>query len=130
MVALAGVVVNDSIVLIDWANRLRKEGLGPDEAVREAGARRLRPIFLTSLTTSLGLLPLLLEQSPQAQFLIPMAVSIAVGVLAATLVSLLVVPAAYLVLEDVRSLVGGEQGRDATHRPDLAKAPAPAVATR
>ena len=125
MVALAGVVVNDSIVLVDWANRLRQEGHGLDTAVREAGAARFRPIFLTSLTTSVGLLPLLLEQSPQAQFLIPMAVSIAVGVLAATVVSLLVVPAAYVVLEDLRGLVGGLETRDAAHRPELAGPPAP-----
>jgi multidrug efflux pump subunit AcrB len=120
MVALAGVVVNDSIVLVDRANRLRCEGHDAGTAVREAGARRFRPIFLTSLTTSLGLLPLLLEQSPQAQFLIPMALSIAAGVLAATVVSLLVIPAAYLALEDLRGLVGGLGIRDAADRSELA----------
>jgi multidrug efflux pump subunit AcrB len=111
MVALAGIVVNDSIVLVDWANRLRRQGRDVGAAVRGAATSRFRPILLTSLTTSLGLLPLLLEQSVQAQFLIPMAVSIAVGVLAATAVSLLVVPAAYLVIEDLRSLVGGLETR-------------------
>ncbi|MDJ0847996.1 MAG: efflux RND transporter permease subunit [Myxococcota bacterium] len=104
MVALAGVVVNDSLVLVDWANRRRQHGPDVRAAVVEAGLSRFRPVFLTSLTTCLGLTPLLLEQSVQAQFLIPMAVSIAAGVVAATVVSLLVVPAAYLVLEDLRRL--------------------------
>jgi multidrug efflux pump subunit AcrB len=127
MVALAGVVVNDSIVLVDRVNRLRRQGHDLETAVRDAGARRFRPIFLTSLTTSLGLLPLLLEQSPQAQFLIPMAVSIAAGVLAGTAVSLLVVPAAYLVLEDLRGLFDGLETRDDAARPELAGPPAPVV---
>jgi len=130
MVALAGVVVNDSIVLVDRVNRLRREGHDVGTAVRDAGAARFRPIFLTSLTTSLGLLPLLLEQSPQAQFLIPMAVSIAAGVLAATVVSLLVVPAAYLVLEDLRGLVGGLEIRDAADRSGLGGTPAPVMAAK
>jgi multidrug efflux pump subunit AcrB len=127
MVALAGIVVNDSIVLVDWANRLQREGHAVAAAIRSAAASRLRPILLTSLTTGLGLLPLLLEQSVQAQFLIPMAVSIAVGVLAATLVTLLVVPAAYLVVEDLRSLVGGEKKRDAADRPEPAGPPTEVV---
>jgi multidrug efflux pump subunit AcrB len=109
VVALSGVVVNDSLVLVDWANRGVKRGLSIHQAALEAGLSRFRPVFLTSLTTSLGLMPLLLEQSVQAQFLIPMAVSIAAGVLMATLVSLLVVPAAYLVLADLADLVGGER---------------------
>jgi multidrug efflux pump subunit AcrB len=127
MVALAGIVVNDSIVLVDWANRLRREGHAIDAAVRGAAVSRFRPILLTSLTTGLGLLPLLLEQSVQAQFLIPMAVSIAVGVLVATLVSLLVVPAAYLLLEDLRGLVGGMETSDAADRLEPAGAPTPVV---
>ncbi len=106
-VALAGVVVNDSLVLVDWANRRRREdGCSPLDAVREAGRSRFRPIFLTSLTTCLGLTPLLLERSVQAQFLIPMAVSIAFGVAAATVISLLIVPAAYLALEDALERFG------------------------
>jgi multidrug efflux pump subunit AcrB len=104
MVALAGVVVNDSLVLVDWTNRRRQEGCDAGTAVRRAGASRFRPIFLTSLTTCLGLTPLLLEQSVQAQFLIPMAVSIAFGVAAATAISLLIVPSAYLVLEDLKRI--------------------------
>jgi multidrug efflux pump subunit AcrB len=105
IVALAGVVVNDSLVLVDWANRAARSGLDAREAALEASLTRFRPVFLTSLTTCLGLTPLLLEQSVQARFLIPMAVSIAAGVLMATTVSLLVVPAAYLALDDGRRLL-------------------------
>ena len=105
MVALAGVVVNDSLVLVDWANRSARAGLDARAAVLQAATTRFRAVFLTSLTTCLGLTPLLLEQSVQAQFLIPMAVSIAAGVLAATLISLLVVPAAYLVLDDLKRVL-------------------------
>lgn len=101
MVALAGIVVNDSLVLVDWANRLRRDGMNVQSALLAAGCSRFRPVFLTSLTTFLGLLPLLLERSVQAQFLIPMAVSVAAGVLMATLISLIVVPAAYLVLDEL-----------------------------
>jgi multidrug efflux pump subunit AcrB len=105
MVALAGIVVNDSLVLVDWANRGARAGLDARAAVLRAATTRFRAVFLTSLTTCLGLTPLLLEQSVQAQFLIPMAVSIAAGVLAATLVSLLIVPAAYLVLDDLKGVL-------------------------
>ena len=85
-----------------------REGLALREAALEAGARRFRPIVLTSITTFVGLLPLLLERSLQAQFLIPMAVSLAFGVLFATLVSLLLIPSLYLILEDFRRLLGLE----------------------
>ncbi len=117
MVALAGVVVNDSLVLVDWANRSRREGADALQAVRGAGMSRFRPIFLTSLTTFLGLSPLLLEQSVQAQFLIPMAVSIAFGVVAATVISLLVVPAALLTIDDL--------GRAATRGRERGTVPRP-----
>ncbi len=113
IVALSGVVVNDSLVLVDWANRGIGKGLDARQAALEAGRSRFRPVFLTSLTTCLGLMPLLLEQSVQAQFLIPMAVSIAAGVVAATAVSLLVVPAAYLALDDLRRLTVGVRREDA-----------------
>ncbi|MGI9240005.1 MAG: efflux RND transporter permease subunit [Verrucomicrobiales bacterium] len=102
MLALAGVGVNDSLVLVDFINRkLRDDGLALVDAVRAAGIRRFRPIILTSLTTSLGLLPLILEKSTQAQFLIPMAVSLGFGILFATFVSLLLVPVNYLILNDI-----------------------------
>lgn len=99
IVALTGVVVNDSLVMVDFINRYRMEGNSIKEAVLEAGPRRFRPIFLTSLTTFVGLVPLLLEKSTQAQFMIPMAVSLAFGVVFATLITLLLVPVSYLVLE-------------------------------
>ena len=102
VVALAGVVVNDNIVLVDWINQERANHHSLLDAVRSAGAQRFRPIMLTSLTTFGGLAPLLLEKSLQARFLIPMAVSLGFGVMFATLVSLFLVPAMYLVLEDVR----------------------------
>jgi multidrug efflux pump subunit AcrB len=99
IVALTGVVVNDSLVMVDFINRYRTEGNSIKEAVLEAGPRRFRPIFLTSLTTFVGLVPLLLEKSSQAQFMIPMAASLAFGVVFATLITLLLVPVSYLVLE-------------------------------
>ena len=89
IVALTGVVVNDSLVMVDFINRYRSEGNTIKQAVLEAGPRRFRPIFLTSLTTFVGLIPLLLEKSAQAQFMIPMAVSLAFGVVFATVITLL-----------------------------------------
>jgi multidrug efflux pump subunit AcrB len=107
VIALAGVVVNDNIVLVDWVNQRRAEHASVFDAVRTAGAARLRPILLTSLTTFGGLTPLLLEKSVQARFLVPMAVALGFGVMFATLISLLLVPSLYLVLDDVRRGVGG-----------------------
>lgn len=102
MLALAGVVVNDSLVLVDWINRKRREGMSLDEALRTAGGARFRPILLTSLTTFAGLTPLLLEKSTQAQFLIPMAVSLGFGILYATFLTLLLIPTGYRILEDIK----------------------------
>ncbi len=104
IIALTGVVVNDSLVLVEYINRRRARGEDILEAVLGAGTARLRPILLTSLTTFAGLTPLLLERSFQAQFLIPMAVSLGFGVMFATLVSLVLVPTGYLILEDLRLL--------------------------
>jgi len=101
IVALTGVVVNDSLVMVDFINRYRRDGYSIEEAVMEAGPRRFRPIFLTSLTTFVGLVPLLLEKSTQAQFMIPMAVSLSFGVVFATTITLLLVPISYLILEKV-----------------------------
>jgi multidrug efflux pump subunit AcrB len=106
MIALAGVVVNDSLLLIDYTNRQRREGDELFQAIVESCRRRFRPILLTSLTTFFGLTPMILETSVQAQFLIPMAISLAFGVLFATGITLLLIPALYTVLEDVRSLMG------------------------
>lgn len=104
MLALAGVVVNDSLVLVDWINRRISEGLSIVDAVQNAGAARFRPILLTSLTTFFGLIPLLLEKSTQAQFLIPMAVSLGFGILYATFLSLILVPVGYMILDDIKGL--------------------------
>jgi multidrug efflux pump subunit AcrB len=101
MLALAGVAVNDSLVLVDYINRRRRDdGLDLRSAALEAGARRFRPIFLTSSTTFVGLLPLMLESSLQAQFLIPMAISLGFGVVFATTITLYLVPCALLAAED------------------------------
>lgn len=102
LVALTGVVVNDSLVLVNYINSHRNEGKGLLDAVRTAGLVRFRPILLTSLTTAAGITPLMLEQSVQAQFLIPMAVALAFGVLFATVISLVLVPAMYLIIEDIK----------------------------
>ena len=117
MLALSGVVVNDSLVLVDFVNRMRASGVPLFEAVRMAGAARFRAVMLTSLTTFCGLMPLIFEKSTQAQFLIPMAVSLGFGILFATLITLLIVPIHYLVLEDIkrggRWLLGrGEYGAE------------------
>lgn len=101
ILALAGVAVNDTLVMIDYVNHRRAEGASLREAALLAGARRFRPIMLTSVTTFVGLVPLLLDKSLQAQFLIPMAVSLAYGVMFATLVSLFLIPCALIAAEDV-----------------------------
>jgi len=104
VVALAGVVVNDSLVLVDFINRGRGHGKDLEKVIHRAGTARFRPIMLTSLTTFAGLLPMILEKSLQAQFLIPMAVSLAFGVLFATFVTLVLVPCGYMIVEDLRNL--------------------------
>jgi multidrug efflux pump subunit AcrB len=86
--------------MVDFINRYRKDGYTAFEAAMQAGPRRFRPIFLTSMTTFVGLVPLLLERSVQAKFLIPMAVSLAFGVLFATVITLILVPTSYMILED------------------------------
>ncbi len=106
IVGLSGVVVNDSLVLIDRANRFRREGASSHDAVVRAGCIRFRAILLTSLTTFAGLTPMLIEKSLQAQFLIPMAVSLGFGVLFATVITLLLIPCGYMILEDLRGLSG------------------------
>jgi len=104
IVGLAGVVVNDSLVLIDATNRIRRQGANPHDAITRAGALRFRAIILTSLTTFAGLTPMLLERSLQAQFLIPMAISLGFGVLFGTGITLLLVPSLYMILEDIHNL--------------------------
>ncbi|HOR28568.1 MAG TPA: efflux RND transporter permease subunit [Candidatus Sumerlaeota bacterium] len=102
MVALAGIVVNDAIVLIDNVNERIARGVPVFSALCEAGARRFRAIMLTSVTTSFGLAPLILEKSMQAQFLIPMAISISFGVAFATNLTLILIPCLLLILNDLR----------------------------
>ncbi len=104
IVALSGIVVNDSLILIDFINRAIRQGVDLDQAVFESGKARFRPVLLTSVTTIAGLFPLMLERSFQAQFLIPMAVSICFGLLAATVLTLLYVPALYLIVQDLINL--------------------------
>lgn len=106
MVALTGVVVNDSLIMVDLINRQRMSGVPLDQAIREAGARRFRPILLTTATTFLGLTPMILETSLQAKFLIPMAISLAFGIVFATAITLILVPNLYRILEDFRALIG------------------------
>ncbi len=102
VLALAGVAVNDSLVLVDYINQRRREGMSMAEAVRTAAPMRFRAILLTSLTTFLGLYTLMNETSSQAQFMVPMAVSLGWGVVFATIITLFLVPVLVLVLEDVR----------------------------
>ena len=106
MVALTGVVVNDSLIMIDLINRERARGISLDQAIRDSGTRRFRPIMLTTATTFLGLTPMILETSLQAKFLIPMAISLAFGIVFATAITLILVPNLYRILEDFRALVG------------------------
>lgn len=100
VIALAGVVVNDSLVMVDYVNQSRREGTPLATAVVEAGGRRFRAIILTSLTTFFGLLPIVLEKSMQAQMVIPMAVSLAFGIIFATVITLILIPCLYLLLDD------------------------------
>ncbi len=104
LLALIGVVVNDSLVLVDHANKGIKNGIPVAEAIRHSGESRFRPILLTSLTTFAGLTPLIFEKSTQAQFLIPMAVSLGFGILFATLLTLVLIPTFYLIVEDIRNI--------------------------
>lgn len=102
MLALSGVVINDALVLIDYANRKRREGMAPREAIVAAATRRLRPIMMTTLTTFLGLAPMILETSRQARFMIPMAISLGFGMIFATVILLVLVPCLYLGMENLR----------------------------
>ena len=102
VIALSGVVVNDSLILVDRINSSIKDGVEPLRAVVEAGSSRFRAILLTSLTTFFGLAPMLLERSAQAQEIVPMAVSLAFGIVFATVITLLLVPSLYLILMDIK----------------------------
>lgn len=113
IIALAGVVVNDSLILIDLSNRKRQEGLEPYPAVITAAIERFRPILLTTLTTFLGLAPIMFETSRQARFLIPMAISLGYGVVFATALTLILIPCLYVIIEDIKSIIARVLGRKA-----------------
>jgi multidrug efflux pump subunit AcrB len=111
IIALAGVVVNDSLILVDFVNRERRLGVPLIQAVRDAASKRFRAILLTSLTTFFGLIPIVLESSLQAQIVIPMAASLAFGILFATVITLFLIPSLYMILDDF-----GRWGREAWSR--------------
>jgi multidrug efflux pump subunit AcrB len=123
LVALAGVVVNDSLVMVDYVNRHRAESPTLRDAAMQAGGRRFRAIILTSLTTFVGIMPMVLETDMQAKFLIPMAVSLGFGILFATVITLFLVPCVYLILEDISRLLGKARPAAAT-TPDNSSSPA------
>lgn len=115
IVALTGVVVNDSLIMIDLINRERDEGIELHQVITDSATRRFRPIMLTTLTTFFGLVPMILEKSLQARFLIPMAVSLAFGIVFATVITLILVPSLYMVVEDVKNLPGRIRGRNSNN---------------
>jgi multidrug efflux pump subunit AcrB len=113
VVALAGVVVNDSLLMVDFINRKRVDAGSLAAAAREAGMARFRPILLTSLTTFAGLLPIIIDNDIQARSLVPMAISLAFGVVFATVITLILVPAGYVIVEDGRRLLSRKSEGDA-----------------
>lgn len=117
LMALIGVVVNDSLVLVDYVNTKRRQGMRLMDAISTAGVARFRPVMLTSLTTFFGLTPLLLEKATTAQFLIPMAISLGFGILFATFITLLLVPVNLLIADDIASLFRAPPG-SAARAPD------------
>ena len=123
-VALSGIVVNNSLILVEFANERMRDGERLRDALINSGASRLRPILLTTGTTIFGILPLLLERSFQARFLIPMGISIGAGLLSATILTLIILPANLMIIDDARRALralwgapeprghGGDHGRD------------------
>ena len=112
IVALAGIIINDSVVLLDRFNNLIKEGVDIFEALLDAGLTRFRPIVLTTITTAAGLAPIIFLRSEQGQFLAPMAVSVAFGLIFGTIITLLVLPSALYVLSDIRVLFHKDKARN------------------
>jgi multidrug efflux pump subunit AcrB len=122
LIALSGVVVNDSLIMVDFINKARQEGVELKMAVIQSGTQRFRAIILTSLTTAIGLMPIMLEKSVQAQFVIPMAISLAFGIIFATVITLFLIPSLYMLqldfgvwLRDMKNLL---LGREAEPSPD------------
>lgn len=114
LIALAGVVVNDSLIMVDFVNTARSHGHALKDAVVNAGTQRFRAIILTSLTTFLGLAPIVLERSLQAKVVVPMAVSLAFGILFATVITLFLIPALYMIKEDIRLKLSGQPAEPLT----------------
>ena len=112
LVALAGVIVNDSLILVDFVNRARRDGMSMLDAVVDAGTSRFRAILLTSLTTFLGLFPIMFETSMQAQMVIPMTLSLGFGIAFGTLLTLFLIPSLYLILEDLARLFKNKPAQD------------------
>ena len=119
LIALAGVVVNDSLIMVDFVNKARAAGHSIRQAVEEAGTMRFRAIVLTSMTTFLGLTPIVLERSLQAQIVVPMAVSLAFGILFATVITLILIPALYVILEDFKNLFRSKEQKIDTRLGEL-----------
>ena len=105
IIALSGIVINDSIVFMDQINRNIREGMKIHQAIYEAGINRLRPILMTTITTVVGLAPILLERSFQAQLVVPMAVTLAWGMIFGSVLILFMLPCYYLLLNDIRFLL-------------------------
>lgn len=129
LLALAGVVVNDSLIMVDFINKARLAGVPAKEAVIQSGTQRFRPIILTSLTTAFGLMPIMLETSLQAQLVIPMAISLTFGIIFATIITLFLIPSLYLLMEDFGLLLRNTKnlllGRDPEPGPASGAAKAP-----
>ena len=126
IIALSGVVVNASLVMVDYMNRQRRIGIPTFEAVTMAGVARFRPILLTSVTTFVGLIPLMTNKDPETFMFIPMAISLAFGVLFATVITLFLVPSLYLMLEDWLHFWGLDSSVDPAlvpHNEDLGAVP-------
>ena len=116
-IALTGVVVNDSLIMVDFINKAKGSGMRMFDIVSQAGTQRFRAILLTSLTTFFGIFPLYFEQSLQAQFIIPMAISLGFGIVFATVITLFLIPALYLIKEDIANLFRKGQSLDAETKP-------------
>ncbi|WP_111979959.1 efflux RND transporter permease subunit [Algibacillus agarilyticus] len=119
IIAASGVVINDSLVMVDFVNKARARGIALKQAVIESGAKRFRAILLTSLTTFIGLIPIISETSLQAKIVIPMAVSLAFGVLFATVITLILIPCLYVVLEDIKAKLKRKKPVTLTEQSDV-----------
>jgi multidrug efflux pump subunit AcrB len=120
LVALSGIVVNSSLVLVDQVNHLRSSGLRLADAAREAAISRMRPIFLTEITTFVGLIPMMFDTAMAARMTIPLAITLAFGVLVSAVVTLVLLPCMYLVLEDATMLVSGKKRTRSSERRERA----------